>query len=173
MAHGREENALGFTGGLRGLLRGLQLLYCIAALRNIATAPHSHGTFTIQELRLGVPLKESTILELNHIIRRVIAIYQELECADQESSGILELWSGNHQGLHTVGGLQAFLRNSPHGLKFAVVGESAAPAVHNQNAIGCRFQSRANHCRALPDPPTQASAPSQGHEDSQNHERPT
>src|SRR6266566_6526702 len=97
MTHGREENALGFTGGFRGLLRCVQFLYRMATLRNIAEAPHAPGTFPIQELRLGVPLKDSTILELNHIIRRVIAISQELERADQESSGILELWSGKHQ----------------------------------------------------------------------------
>src|SRR5260370_27838606 len=62
MTHGREENALGFTGGFRGLLRGLQLLYCIAALRNIAEAPDAPGTFPIQALSVRAPLTEPTLV---------------------------------------------------------------------------------------------------------------
>ena len=57
VAHVGEKLALGLVGVFGRFFRNLQFLFCSAAVRDLAKAPHPAHCLAGYGLRLGVPLK--------------------------------------------------------------------------------------------------------------------
>ncbi len=114
----------------------------LAALGDVAEAPHAPHRHAVEPLGHRVALEDPAVLELEHVEALGFGIGVKLLDAGRELLGVLELIEDVLQRLRVFSGLEQDRRDPPHLREALVAGEDLAAGVDDQDAVGRGFQGR-------------------------------
>ena len=114
MAHVGQEFALCPAGAFRGGFGAFQLFGGALLLSDFAKSPYAPHALTLDALRLGMTLKDTSVLTLNDVVDLRVGLCVQLPDLGYERLGVAQLGGGKVERGSRIPGSEQCSGDRPH-----------------------------------------------------------